>query len=168
VEFEGRQNLLEVDAIAARINPDNPSQGAVAAGREVVRRTHEYVNNGQSFAIETTLAGNWVLTTIQAALEREFVVRLVYICLDSPERGIQRVRERVARGGHDVPDNDVRRRYRRSLVNVRKVLKIVDQALVYDNSNAESRLVLETRSGVIISQAIGNSSWARPLIEEKP
>jgi predicted ABC-type ATPase len=56
-EFEGRHNLLDTDAIAKRMNPDNPVLSAIAAGREVIRRTHEYIEMGQSFAIETTLAG---------------------------------------------------------------------------------------------------------------
>ena len=47
-----------------------------------------------------------------------FIVRLVYVCLDNPERSIQRVRERVAQGGNDVPDADIRRRYNRSLLNL--------------------------------------------------
>lgn len=163
VEFDGRHNLLEADAIAKRINPKVPSQSAVAAAREVIRRTREYIHRGESFAVETTLAGGWTFTAIQGALERGFFVRLVYICVDNPERSIQRVRERVAQGGHDVPDDDIRRRYKRSLLNLPRVLKVVDQAVVYDNSGAEPRLVLETRSGAIILDAIDHSAWARPM-----
>lgn len=117
VEFEGRQNLLEPDAIARRMRPESPRQAGITAGREVLRRTAEYVRTEQSFAIETTLSGSWTNSAIGAALERSFFTRLFYICLDNPERSIQRVRERVAQGGHDVPDADVRRRYARSLAN---------------------------------------------------
>jgi predicted ABC-type ATPase len=55
LEFEGRNNLLEVDAIAKRIDPASPRRAAVAAAKEVIRRTREYLKNHQSFAIETTL-----------------------------------------------------------------------------------------------------------------
>jgi predicted ABC-type ATPase len=97
VEFEGRSNLLEPDAIARRIKSGNSAT--------------------------TTLAGRWTNSAIGAALERLFFTRLFYICLDNPERSIQRVRERVAQGGPDVPDADVRRRYTRSLKNASHVLQ---------------------------------------------
>ena len=87
---------------------------------------------------------------IRAALERSFLPDSSIICLDNPERSIQRVRERVAQGGHDVPDSDVRRRYSRSLSNARAVLRIVHQGLVFDNPGAEPRRVFEMRKGQLI------------------
>jgi predicted ABC-type ATPase len=79
VEFEGRENLLEPDAIAKRISPDSPQQGGISAGREVLIRAAEYIQSGQSFAIETTLSGNWINSTIREAMERSFLTRLFYI-----------------------------------------------------------------------------------------
>jgi predicted ABC-type ATPase len=83
VEFEGRENLLEPDAIARRIKPELPQRAGIAAGREVLRRTASYVRSRESFAVETTLAGNWTDAAIRAALERSFFTRLFYICLDN-------------------------------------------------------------------------------------
>jgi predicted ABC-type ATPase len=163
VDFEGRENLLEADAIAKRLHPCTPRLAAVAAGREVLRRTNEYIQSGQNFAIETTLAGAWTSKAIQAALSREFFVRLVYICVDNPERSIQRVHERVAQGGHDVPDDDVRRRYARSLLNVTKIVATVNQAIIYDNSGAEPKLLLEFRGGVLVRKSFEIPSWARNI-----
>jgi predicted ABC-type ATPase len=165
VEFEGSENLLEPDAIAKRISPDLPHRAGVSAGREVIRRTAEYLRATESFAIETTLAGNWTSSAIRAALERSFFTRLFYICLDNTERSIQRVRERVAQGGHDVPDADVRRRYARSLSNARQVLQIVHQALVFDNSGAEPRPVFEMRRGQLLKTADEIPTWATALLE---
>jgi predicted ABC-type ATPase len=165
VEFEGRGNLLEPDAIARRINPETPQQAGLSAGREVLRRTAEYIRNAESFAIETTLAGGWTNSAIGAAIERLFFTRLFYICLDNPERSIQRVRERVAQGGHDVPDADVRRRYTRSLTNARHVLQLVHQGLVFDNSGAEPRLVFEMRGGRVLSLTDQIPEWAAALLE---
>lgn len=165
VEFEGRENLLEPDAIAKRINPETPLQAGVSAGREVLRRTAQYIQNAESFAVETTLAGSWTNSAIRAALARSFFTQLFYICLDSPERSIQRVRERVALGGHDVPDADVRRRYTRSLTNAGHVLQLVHQGLVFDNSGAEPRPVFEMRSGRVFSLASEIPEWASPLLK---
>ncbi len=84
---------------------------------------------------------------------------------DNPERSIQRVHERVAQGGHDVPDEDVRRRYARRLLNLRQVVNMVNQAIVYDNSGVEPRLVLEIRSGVVVTRTTELSSWASTLLQ---
>ena len=165
LEFEGRDNLLEADAIAKRIDPDNPRQAAVAAAREVIRRTREYLNNRQSFSIETTLSSGSTLATIRDARKQGFSVRLIYVCLDNPERSIQRVRERVAQGGHDVPDADVRRRYSRSLLNLPAALRMVDQAVVYENSEAEPRKALETRAGVITWRGMNEPAWVTRACE---
>jgi predicted ABC-type ATPase len=98
LDFPGRENLLDPDTIARRLSPSNPRRAAIASGREVVRRIQNYLGSRVSFAIETTRAGG-----------------LSRICLDTPERSILRVNERVLQGGHDVSDQDVRRRYLRSL-----------------------------------------------------
>jgi predicted ABC-type ATPase len=167
VDFAGRGNLLEADAIAIRIDANDPRLASIAAGREVLRRTREYLASGQDFSIETTLSGIWAIRAITHALERGFFVRLVYICLDSPEQSIQRVHERVAQGGHYVPDEDVRRRYARSLSNVKRVLKMVSEAVFYDNSGPEPTLVLEIRSGRPVSKASELPSWSSNLLGEK-
>lgn len=151
------------DAIARRINPKTPQQAGLSAGREVLRRTAEYV---QSFVIETTLAGGWKNSAIGAALERLFFHALFYIGLDNPERSIQHVRERVAQGGHDVPDADVRRRYKRSLTNASHVLQLVHQGLVFDNSGAEPRPVFEMRGGRVLSLGDKIPEWAAALLEK--
>ncbi|MGH9610290.1 MAG: AAA family ATPase [Bryobacteraceae bacterium] len=164
-EFEGKEELLDPDAIAKRINKTDSRSAAVAAGREVVRRTQEYIERHQSFAIETTLAGNRILAVVRSAAAAGFFVRLVYICLDQPERNIQRVQERFARGGHDVPDEDIRRRYIRSLTNLPAVLHFVNEAFVYDNSGAEPRRVLEFQAGKITWRAVDQPLWTKDLAE---
>jgi predicted ABC-type ATPase len=165
VEFEGRENLLEPDAIAGRIDPHLPRRAGISAGREVLRRTAEYIRSGESFAIETTLAGNWINSALRAAIERSFFTRLFYICLENPERSIQRVRERVAQGGHDVPDSDIRRRYARSLSNAGLVLRMVQQGLVFDNSGPEPRPVFEMRAGRLLNLSGEVPVWAAALLE---
>jgi predicted ABC-type ATPase len=66
IEFVGRDNLLDTDAIAKRMDPANPRRAAVAAGREVILRTREYLENRVSFAIETTLSSRSTLATYLA------------------------------------------------------------------------------------------------------
>ncbi len=152
MDFAGRGNLLEADAIAARIHSGDPGKAAIAAGREVLLRTRGYLDSRQDFAVETTLSGAWTMKVIRQATAQGFFVRLVYICLDSPEQSIQRIHERVAQGGHNVPEEDVRRRYARSLSNLKQIVKITNETLVYDNSGVEPTLIIEVRTGTVMAR----------------
>jgi predicted ABC-type ATPase len=164
LQFEGKENLLDTDAIAKEMNPSDPYQAALAAGREVIRRERDFIERGESFAIETTLSGSRNIATMKSAIQRQFTVRLVFICLDGPERNIRRVRDRVAKGGHFVPDDDVRRRYDRSLDNLLIALRLVNEAEVYDNSGGVHNKVLEIKSGTIIWQSPNQPLWTKPLL----
>ncbi|HEY7335093.1 MAG TPA: AAA family ATPase [Bryobacteraceae bacterium] len=155
LEFEGREKLLDPDAIARRI----PTRPAVAAGREVITRTRLYLGNRESFALETTLSSASTLATMREARQHGFAVRLYFICLSDAEQNIERVNERASRGGHDVPDRDIRRRYGRSLQNLAPALQLADEALVLDNLGNKPQPVLETRSGGIIWRAYTVPVW---------
>lgn len=163
LDFAGRENLLDPDAIARRLNPSDPRHAAIAGGREVVRRVQSYLGNRVSFAVETTLASRRTLETMRYAKVNEFRIDLVYICLDTPERSILRVNERVLQGGHDVPDEDVRRRYWRSLANLPDAVRISDRAVLYDNSGDEYRRMLEVRRGVVVRIAAKPLPWVTAL-----
>jgi predicted ABC-type ATPase len=164
-EFEGKDHLLDVDAIARRINPERPELAAISAGREALQLAREYILRQEDFAVETTLSGSWTSALIQAAQRNEFYVRLLYVCVNTPERSIQRVHERVVRGGHHVPDHDVRRRYARSLVNAKELLRVVHHALGFDNSGDKADLIFEIRAGKVITKSENLPLWAAPLLE---
>lgn len=160
LDFEGRENLLDPDAIARRLNPTDPTRAAVASARRILLSMQDYLDHGVSFAIETTLASRKTLQTMRKSRLNGFTVDLIYICLDTPERSIVRVQERVLQGGHDVPDSDVRRRYARSLANLPQAIRIADRAILYDNSeNAHSKM-LELRQGRLVWSAAKPLPWA--------
>jgi predicted ABC-type ATPase len=159
LDFAGRENLLDPDAIARALNPPDLRRAAIASGREILRRIQNYLDNRVSFAIETTLASRRTLETMRAAKVNGFRIDLVYICLDTPERSVLRVNERVLQGGHDVSDEDVRRRYVRSLANVPEAVRIADRAILYDNSGDEYRRMLEVRQGVAVWIAAKPVPW---------
>jgi predicted ABC-type ATPase len=159
VEFVGRERLLDPDAIARRLNPMNPSAAAIAAGREVVLRTADYLDRGLSFAVETTLSSRSRVDLIREAKSRGFETHLVFIGLGSPDRCISRIKNRVSRGGHFVPDTDVRRRYARSIANAEVALRLADTAKFYDNCGAGHRLVLVANAGVVVWRAKLVPEW---------
>ena len=162
-DLAGRGNLLDPDAIAKRIGPESPRDAAVAAGREVLSRVNGYIEGGEDFAIETTLSGGWTTSAIQAAQARGFFVRLIFVCVDDPEINVHRVRERVARGGHDIPEPDIRRRYARSLINAKKIIGTVNQAIVFNNSSARPIIKLIIESGKVVMKAPDLPEWAHAL-----
>lgn len=160
-----RKELLNPDEVADQISPLAPAAAAIQAGREVLKRIAAHLNAGTSFGLETTLAGEGPLRTIRTAKRQGYVINLIYIALDTPERNIDRVTERVARGGHDVPDEDVRRRYERSLANAPEAIRLSDIANVFDNSGTKPRQVIEARNGVITWHAANPPAWVARIVE---
>ena len=155
--------ILDPDAIARRMSLLEVKKVALAAGREVLRLRGEYLAAGLSFTVETTLAGNGSLELMRAARVRDFQVSLIYITLDSPERNIQRVKERVAQGGHDIPGVDVRRRFARSLANLPEAVRLADAATLFDNSGAHPELILESREGRVTWITDSPPEWLKGL-----
>jgi predicted ABC-type ATPase len=161
VDIEGRDRLLDPDAIARDLNPLNPLAAAIEAGRSVITRTADYLDQGVSFAIETTLSSRGRLSLIRDAKSRGYEIHLIFVGLDSPERCIHRVRNRAVRGGHFVPDADVRRRYARSMANAAEALRLADIARFYDNSGDGHRLILEAKDGAITWRADPLPTWLK-------
>lgn len=159
LSFTGRENLLDPDAVARRMNQNDLRSVAMAAGREVLHDIKRFLDEFASFAVETTLASKGTLQTMREAKLRGFHVDLIYICLNTSERGILRVQERVRQGGHDVPDEDIRRRYRRSLENLPEAIRIADRAILFDNSRYRRRRMMETRKGLIVWTAVNHPVW---------
>jgi predicted ABC-type ATPase len=97
------------------------------------------------------------------AKESGFQVRLIYIALDDAEHSIRRVKERVVSGSHNVPDEDVRRRYQRSLANAPEALRLAHEAVVYDNSGLRHEKVLELRNGIVTWRAAKMPEWVSQI-----
>lgn len=110
------------------------TQDQIRAGKEAIRKIDSFINQGISFNQETTLAGQTILRTIQKAKEHGFFVELYYIGLKSPELAIKRVQNRVAKGGHGIDEEVIKRRYEASLNMLKKVVPLCDIVVVYDNS----------------------------------
>lgn len=103
----------------------------------------------QTVGVETVLSTGKYRQLVSAAKSLRFQVRLTYVILDSPERNVERVRLRVAKGGHDVPEDKIRARYSRSLEQLPWFLEQADQANIYDNSGATPRLIAVKKGGTI-------------------
>jgi predicted ABC-type ATPase len=136
--------IIDPDAIAREIAPEQPESAALAAGRKAIELARSYIESEHSFIFETTLAGNTYLNLMREVKALGWLVRLTYIGINQPTTNIQRVRTRVELGGHDVPESDILRRYERSLANLGKAAKIVDELILYDNSTSAGHQILAT------------------------
>lgn len=131
---------LCADVIAAQLEAENEFLRQFAAGQEFYRQASVLLESDSDFIVETTLSGRTWRKYVQEAHSRDFVVTVYFVFLDSADTCVARVKQRVRRGGHNVPEADIRRRFSRSLNNFWNIYrKIADHwAIVY---NAGSALV---------------------------
>jgi predicted ABC-type ATPase len=108
----------------------------------MLRRIDTLARARVEFMLETTLASLTYARKVQAWQQRGYSVALLYLRLPSPEKSIERVRRRVAAGGHDVPESIIRQRFTKSLEYFERIYKsIVDEWYVWDSLEGEFRLV---------------------------
>ena len=129
----GSVEAIDPDAIARDPRSRNPGEAA----REALQRRRNALVAGRSHLVETTLAGTGILRHIGAARRSGYRIVLHYVSVASPDLALDRIRNRVAFGGHNVPEADVRRRFSRSHANLPAAMVRVDLSLLYDNTYPE-------------------------------
>ncbi len=135
-EYTNVREFVNADLIAKGISPFEPEGAMIEAGRILLTRVHQLIDEKVSFALETTLSGKTYLALIEKAKELGYDVRLYYIYLNSVELSLNRIADRVREGGHNVPREDVLRRYDRSLQNFFELyLPLADEWRIIDNSS---------------------------------
>ncbi|MDP4299985.1 AAA family ATPase [Leptothrix discophora] len=127
--------FLNADLIAAGLAPFAPEQAALQAGRVMLQELDRHFAQGVSFAFETTLSGRGYLSHVQAWQRAGYKVKLIFLRLDSAEEAIARVAQRVRQGGHHIPADVIRRRFRTGLSNFESLYSpLVDAWVLYDNA----------------------------------
>lgn len=129
--------FINADLIAAGLAPFKPESVSFKAARLMLNELDEYTKAGKSFAFETTLSGAHYLQRIQEWKDLGYTVKLWFISLSSPELAISRVAERVAQGGHNIPEGVIRRRYKAGLENLSKYQKAVNSWVLLDGDLTE-------------------------------
>jgi predicted ABC-type ATPase len=107
-DFFSAYPLLDPDVLAKTIQVDPANRSPIAAGREVLIKVATFLQNGESFAIETTLSGKNYIETMREARTLGFAIRLVYVGTADVETNLVRIQRRFIGGGHHVPEADVR------------------------------------------------------------
>ncbi len=127
--------FINADLIAEGLSPFRPETMAVEASRLMLERVRQMVAKREDFAVETTLAGRAYLPMIREWKDLGYQVELIFLQLPSADLAVERVRQRVVQGGHNIPEPDIRRRFDRGRKNFHECYRtIVDAWQVFDAS----------------------------------
>ncbi|MCL2743276.1 MAG: zeta toxin family protein [Planctomycetaceae bacterium] len=135
-------HFVNADLIARGLSPLAPALADFDAARMMLQRMRELQNRHENFAVETTLASKTLVPFLRKCKMTGYETRLIFVALDNPETAIRRVAIRVAKGGHDIPEETVRRRFVRGLRNFFDVYRNeVDNWTLLDNSGSCWKIV---------------------------
>ena len=148
------KEFVNADEIAKGISPFQPEKAGIEAGRFMLKRIKKMLESGESFAFETTLSTRSYVQFIERAKQLEYQVTCLFFWLDSEELAISRVETRVKEGGHHIPEDVIRRRYKTGLKNFFNLfLDKVDNWLFVNNSGDAYEVVAE---GTLYDETIHN------------
>ena len=134
--------FLSADAIAQRLNPQEPAQARLQAGRAFFAELDVLIRSGESFVVESTLAGLGYRRILERLKEESYTVTIAFVFVASSASCVARVEERVRKGGHDVPRDDIVRRFHRSKRNFWNVYRHqADRWQLFYNATEGFRLV---------------------------
>jgi predicted ABC-type ATPase len=137
--------FVNADYIAAGLSPFNPESVALQAGRLLLARLKELSSAGVDFALETTLATRIYAPLMQEWRQLGYETTLLYLYLPAPEQCLERVAQRVAAGGHNIPPGVIRRRYALSLKYLFGLYQNqADFWAVFDNEHGTARPVADS------------------------
>ena len=144
--------FVNSDEFAKHLSPFAPEGAYITASRLMLKKVRYLFERREDFCIETTLATRSLLKMVRWAQQQGYYVTVLYFWLSSPELAIERVASRVQAGGHDIPEETVRRRYRVGLNYLfRDYIRECDKWILADNSNPPFEIIAEgTKKGLII------------------
>ena len=136
------KEFVNADEIARGLSPFNPESVAIEAGRLMLSRIKDLLSKNESFSIETTLATRSYFRLIEKAHQQGYEVTLLYFWLKSPEQAMERVAERVSKGGHNIPQDIIVRRYYEGIDNLFQIyMPIVDTWILVNNSETPRSII---------------------------
>jgi predicted ABC-type ATPase len=139
-EFE--YEFLNADEIAKKLTGEGKRGGNINAGKEYFKRVEKLKKENKNIILESTLSGLFLGKLITDFKKKRYRIKILFIVLNSPDICIERIKHRVSRGGHHVPDEDVRRRFYRGKKNFwSRYKRAVDHWMLYNNTESGFELV---------------------------
>jgi len=149
-EFVKCPNFINADLIAKGLAPFAPERAALKAAKLVLKQIKEFSRQGVDFGFETTLSGKSYYKILKRLKSYGYNLHLFFLWIPSPEIAIMRIKDRVATGGHNIPFEDVKRRFYRGIRNFFGFYNtIFDTWAFFDNSNVKPSLIAENINGVL-------------------
>lgn len=166
----------EDDKELPRVNPDEilvshrwdpaSTKAQIEAGKEAVRLVAGHLAARRSFNQESTLSGRTIVRTVQRAKENDHLITLQYVGVATPEVALARILNRVKRGGHDIPRDDVIRRAASSSKNLRHVIPLCDHVNIFDNTEY-LRLIASFKNGALAQyESFPTVPWVDELVRD--
>lgn len=157
------REFVNADEIARGISPFKPESVSIQAGKIMIERISNLMVNGTDFAIETTLATKIYAKIIRYAQERGYKVTLLFFWLSMPNLAVERVKMRVASGGHNIEEKTIRRRYDIGIKNLFSLyIPLCEYWMIINNSTIPQELIAE--GGKSMEPKIYNKTTYNKLI----
>lgn len=154
------EEFVNADTIAQGLSAYRPEAAAMAAGRVMLDRLRFLADERRDFAFETTLAGRRHLRWLQAVRASGYRVHVIFLSLPSPDLAVARVADRVRRGGHDVPEGVVRRRFASGIAQLfAHYLDFADGWQIYDNSEVTGPRLIASRAAAAPVVIADSDAW---------
>ncbi len=150
-EYAECPNFVNADLIAQGLSPFFPRAVAIKAGKLVLAQIHEFAEKKAGFGFETTLSGKSYLRLLKRLKEEGYKIHLFFLWIPGSQLAIERIKERVLEGGHDVPAQDIRRRFKRSIVNFFELYQpLSDSWIIFNNAGITPDLIAKNQDGKLI------------------
>lgn len=135
-------DFVNADLIADGLSPFAPERVAIRAGRLMLEQMHLFADRNRDFGFETTLSGKTYSRFLQELKDRGYRIHLFFLWLPSIDIALERIADRVRRGGHNIPGDVVRRRFKRGLPNLFQIYRpLLDSWAIIDNSTDAPKLI---------------------------
>ena len=151
--------IIDTNKINAALGGDR-----IKGGKLAIKRINYCLEKGINFTQETTLSGVRTIKTIPKARELDYFIRLYYVGVSSSDQSISRIKNRVKKGGHSIPDEDVQRRYEKRFADLSRVLSYCNEVRFFDNENGFVEKA-EYKNGTLILKDTEIPNWIEELSE---
>ena len=159
--------FVNADEIAKGLSPFQPEKVAIEAGRIMLKRLKDLLESGVDFAFETTLSTRSYVSFIKEAVLKDYKITLIFVYLKNVELAKKRVRERVTRGGHNIEDDVIERRYVAGLKNFFQLyMPICNLWMVVDNSAENFDLIQIAYGSFLNIENVSNHVFWNKLIDD--
>lgn len=149
-QYASCKHFINADLIASGLSPFSPGAAAITAGKLVLEQIHQLSRKGVDFAFETTLSGKLYVNLFKSLKKKGYRIHLFFLWIPKASLAVSRIKSRVAQGGHDVPTQDVLRRFNRSIVNFFTLYQsLVDSWMLFDNSGVIPILIAKHKNGKV-------------------